>query len=137
VRGCAPHDLSAPIVDEGASARLEFVVTLGTRLITRGRRPVATVTIRVTASGRAGTACDGLTALARVGGTRVAHEVMQATVPSRLEVAIACPLVHHGGSLIFAGHGFISIGRGLLAVRPRLFPIRESLFTVSVLLIVS
>lgn len=89
VLGPAPRDLPTRIVCHLNVARRQLTITFGANFIALSCRPIATVSTRIAISRRASAQRDGLAPFARVAVACVAHEVMQAMVATRHEVAIA------------------------------------------------
>jgi len=89
VLGPPPRDPPARVIHYRSVVCRQLIITFGANLIALGSRSIATVSTRVTTGGRASTPRDGPAAFARVAFACVAHEVMQATVATCLEIAIA------------------------------------------------
>jgi hypothetical protein len=94
VAGPSPRDLPTRIIYLGSVARRQLAIAFGADLVALDSCSIAVVSTRVTPSGRTSTPRDAPAARVRVAIACIAHEVMQATVATRHEVAIACPLVH-------------------------------------------
>lgn len=137
VTGPAPRDLSARVIDLRGPARRELTITFLAELIALGRGSIAAVTARITTGGCAGAPRDARAAVLRVAFTRLAHELVKASVAAGHEIAIARALVHVRGGAISVGGGLVGIGGGLLAVAQRLLGIGQRLLTISAPLVVS
>lgn len=137
VTGPAPRYLSARVIDLRGAARRELAITFLAELIALGRGSIATVSTRITTGGCAGAPRDARAAVLRVALTRLAHEVVKASVAAGHEIAIARALVHVRGGAISVGGGFVGIGGGLLTVAQRLLGIGQRLLTISAPLVVS
>jgi hypothetical protein len=135
VPGPASRDLPARTIHPRSVARRQLTVAFGGDLVALGSRSIAAVSTRIATSGRGSTPRDAPAAFLRAAVACIAHQVMNATVATRHEIAIACPLVHGRGMLVLLGRSLVGIGRGLLAVTPRLLVIRESLLTIGAPLI--